>query len=256
MAYEGHIAGVGDRPPGKRAMGARDPRRCRSARPRRSASAAPRSWRPCGRSPSSSSSTAAAPAASRRPPPSTPSPRSPPAPGSSRRRLFDTYSSFTAKPAAMFALPVVRKPSPSDRDRARRRLPGVRRRPTRAGCPRPTCRAGLRLDGQEGAGEVQTPLLGEAARSLRGRRPRLLAPRQGGRAVRALRLAAAGRRRRDRRRAADLPRRGPGVPLERGLQTGAGRARPRPAPGPCRRCANSPSGSRRARISWKRSQSG
>jgi D-serine deaminase-like pyridoxal phosphate-dependent protein len=73
--------------------------------------------------------------------------------------LFDAYTSFTPRPAAFFALPVVRRPGrgvatvlgggypasgPSGRDRL----------------PRPTFPAGLRLDRQEGAGEVQTPVLG------------------------------------------------------------------------------------------------
>jgi D-serine deaminase-like pyridoxal phosphate-dependent protein len=76
--------------------------------------------------------------------------------------LFDAYRAFRPHPAAMFALPVVRRPArgvvtalgggypasgPADRARA----------------PRPYLPAGLRLDRQEGAGEVQTPLLGAAA---------------------------------------------------------------------------------------------
>jgi D-serine deaminase-like pyridoxal phosphate-dependent protein len=79
--------------------------------------------------------------------------------------LFDAYRSFTPRPAAMFALPVVRRPGhgvvtalgggyiasgPADAARL----------------PRPHLPAGLRLDRQEGAGEVQTPLLGDAADSL------------------------------------------------------------------------------------------
>jgi D-serine deaminase-like pyridoxal phosphate-dependent protein len=80
--------------------------------------------------------------------------------------LFDAYSRFTPLPAALFALPVVRRPAPGvvtalgggylasgSGDRAR--------------LPRPVLPAGLRLDGREGAGEVQTPLLGAAADRLR-----------------------------------------------------------------------------------------
>jgi D-serine deaminase-like pyridoxal phosphate-dependent protein len=79
--------------------------------------------------------------------------------------LFDAYRAFKPRPAAMFALPVVRCPragvvtvlgggylasGPGDRAR----LPS-------AHLPR-----GLALDKQEGAGEVQTPLGGATADSL------------------------------------------------------------------------------------------
>jgi D-serine deaminase-like pyridoxal phosphate-dependent protein len=80
--------------------------------------------------------------------------------------LFDAYTRFRPRPAALFALPVVRKPAPSiatvlgggylasgPADAAR--------------LPRPHLPAGLGLDAQEGAGEVQTPLLGAPARDLR-----------------------------------------------------------------------------------------
>jgi D-serine deaminase-like pyridoxal phosphate-dependent protein len=79
--------------------------------------------------------------------------------------LFDAYRAFALRPAALFALPIVRRPSrgvatalgggylasgPADRARL----------------PRPHLPAGLRLDRQEGAGEVQTPLLGAATDAL------------------------------------------------------------------------------------------
>jgi D-serine deaminase-like pyridoxal phosphate-dependent protein len=79
--------------------------------------------------------------------------------------LFDSYRAFTPRPAALFALPIVRRPGrgvvtalgggylasgPADAARL----------------PVPHLPAGLRLDRQEGAGEVQTPLLGPAADSL------------------------------------------------------------------------------------------
>ncbi len=79
--------------------------------------------------------------------------------------LFDAYRAFTPCPAAMFALPIVRRPGrgvvtalgggylasgPADRARL----------------PRAYLPDGLRLDGQEGAGEVQTPLVGDAANDL------------------------------------------------------------------------------------------
>jgi D-serine deaminase-like pyridoxal phosphate-dependent protein len=76
--------------------------------------------------------------------------------------LFDAYRAFAPRPAALFALPVVRRPgrgvvtalgggylASGSGDTAR--------------LPRPHLPAGLRLDAQEGAGEVQTPLIGAAA---------------------------------------------------------------------------------------------
>jgi D-serine deaminase-like pyridoxal phosphate-dependent protein len=80
--------------------------------------------------------------------------------------LFDHYTRFRPRPAAVFCLPVVRRPSrrvatllgggyvasgPAGRDR----LPVVH------------APAGLRLTATEGAGEVQTPVAGRAARGLR-----------------------------------------------------------------------------------------
>jgi D-serine deaminase-like pyridoxal phosphate-dependent protein len=80
--------------------------------------------------------------------------------------LFDAYRAFQPQPAALFALPVVRKPSaavatvlgggylasgPADAARL----------------PAPFLPQGLALDKQEGAGEVQTPLTGAPARELR-----------------------------------------------------------------------------------------
>jgi D-serine deaminase-like pyridoxal phosphate-dependent protein len=73
--------------------------------------------------------------------------------------LFDHYSAFTLTPAAMFALPVVRRPAknvatllgggylasgPADSLRL----------------PTPYLPQGLKLDKNEGAGEVQTPVIG------------------------------------------------------------------------------------------------
>ncbi|QER86146.1 amino acid deaminase/aldolase [Streptomyces tendae] len=80
-------------------------------------------------------------------------------------RLFDNYTSFTGRPAALFALPVVRRPGvgvvtvlgggyPASG------APGADRLPV------PYLPEGLRYDPQEGAGEVQTPLLGPVADDL------------------------------------------------------------------------------------------
>ncbi|WP_320671537.1 alanine racemase [Patulibacter defluvii] len=79
--------------------------------------------------------------------------------------LFDTYSRFTPTPAAFFALPIVRRPGAG----VATALGGGYVASGAVGpdrLPRPTYPEGLRLDGQEGAGEAQTPLLGEAADRL------------------------------------------------------------------------------------------
>ncbi|UBU15222.1 amino acid deaminase/aldolase [Nonomuraea gerenzanensis] len=81
-------------------------------------------------------------------------------------RLFDFFRRFTGHPAALFALPVVRRPAPD----AVTVLGGGYLAsgpvgPTRA--PQPYLPAGLRYAPEEGAGEVQTPLLGQAAQDLR-----------------------------------------------------------------------------------------
>jgi D-serine deaminase-like pyridoxal phosphate-dependent protein len=80
--------------------------------------------------------------------------------------LFDAYRRFSPRPALLYALPVVRRPAaqvatlfsggyiasgPAGRDRA----------------PSPYLPAGLKLTGTEGAGEVQTPVQGAAAATLR-----------------------------------------------------------------------------------------
>jgi D-serine deaminase-like pyridoxal phosphate-dependent protein len=80
--------------------------------------------------------------------------------------LFDNYRNFAPRPAVLFALPVVRRPArriatlfgggyvasgPAGRDRL----------------PSPYLPEGLRLLPMEGAGEVQTPVVGRAADDLR-----------------------------------------------------------------------------------------
>lgn len=80
--------------------------------------------------------------------------------------LFDRYRAFRPQPAALFALPVTRRPAariatlfgggyPASGPAGRSRLPV------------PTLPGGLRMLRGEGAGEVQTPVAGTAARDLR-----------------------------------------------------------------------------------------
>jgi D-serine deaminase-like pyridoxal phosphate-dependent protein len=79
--------------------------------------------------------------------------------------LFDHYRSFTLRPAAMFALPIVRRPGP----RVATAMAGGYLASGAGGrdrLPVPHLPAGLRLDKLEGAGEVQTPLLGAPADRL------------------------------------------------------------------------------------------
>jgi D-serine deaminase-like pyridoxal phosphate-dependent protein len=73
--------------------------------------------------------------------------------------LFDHYSAFSLTPAAMFALPVVRKPS----KRVATVLGGGYLASGPADdlrLPTPYLPRGLKLDKNEGAGEVQTPVIG------------------------------------------------------------------------------------------------
>ncbi|MER6831767.1 amino acid deaminase/aldolase [Streptosporangium sp. NPDC000563] len=81
-------------------------------------------------------------------------------------RLFDFYRGFTGRPAALFALPVVRRPAPGvvtvlGGGYPASGAPGDDR------LPQPYLPCGLRYDSNEGAGEVQTPLIGQAAEDLR-----------------------------------------------------------------------------------------
>ncbi|MFJ8433990.1 alanine racemase [Kitasatospora sp. NPDC094019] len=81
-------------------------------------------------------------------------------------RLFDHYRAFTPVPAALFALTVVRRPAP----RHVTVLGGGWIASGPAGAdrlPTPVWPQGLRLIAAEGAGEVQTPLVGAAADDLR-----------------------------------------------------------------------------------------
>jgi D-serine deaminase-like pyridoxal phosphate-dependent protein len=165
MSYEGHIAGLGDRVPGaplKSAVIARMQRASyRELRERRAAAVAAVSQvaelqfvnaggtgdlERVATEPAMTEATAGS--------------------GFYAPTLFDTYSSFGLQPAAMFAQPVSRRPGrgvvtvlgggylasgPGAKDRL----------------PTPYLPPGLALDPMEGAGEVQTPLRGDAADHLR-----------------------------------------------------------------------------------------
>jgi len=79
--------------------------------------------------------------------------------------LFDSYRSLDLQPAALFALPVVRRPGVDvvtvlGGGYVASGPPGADRLPT------PVFPEGLRLTGLEGAGEVQTPVRGTRANAL------------------------------------------------------------------------------------------
>ncbi|MDI5980820.1 amino acid deaminase/aldolase [Amycolatopsis magusensis] len=79
--------------------------------------------------------------------------------------LFDGYTRFHPRPAALFALPVVRKPTRSIATLfSGGYVASGPAQPSRL--PSPYLPAGLKLLGLEGAGEVQTPVTGKGARSL------------------------------------------------------------------------------------------
>ena len=80
--------------------------------------------------------------------------------------LFDHYASFAPRPAAYFALPVVRRPSPGVVTVAGGGFVASGP-PGRDRAPLPWAPPGLHLTGLEGAGEVQTPLTGPGVRGLR-----------------------------------------------------------------------------------------
>ena len=79
--------------------------------------------------------------------------------------LFDAYRKFRPRPALLHALPVVRRPGPG----VATLFSGgyvASGTGTRDRLPTPFRPAGLRLTATEGAGEVQTPVLGAAADRL------------------------------------------------------------------------------------------
>jgi D-serine deaminase-like pyridoxal phosphate-dependent protein len=80
--------------------------------------------------------------------------------------LFDSYRGFTPRPAAFYALSVVRRPAPRIATLfAGGYVASGTGTPDRL--PQPFLPAGLKLLGLEGAGEVQTPVTGQAAQNLK-----------------------------------------------------------------------------------------
>jgi D-serine deaminase-like pyridoxal phosphate-dependent protein len=165
MAYEGQIAGVGDRPPGRRLRSAaiRMMQRRSAAELRRRRAEIVAAVREIadlelvnGGGTGSIELTAAEDAVTEI------------AAGSGFYApvLFDHYTRFRLTPAAAFALPIVRRPGPGVATAlgggylASGSGDSVR-------LPTPWLPHGLELDPEEGAGEVQTPLLGPAADELR-----------------------------------------------------------------------------------------
>jgi D-serine deaminase-like pyridoxal phosphate-dependent protein len=158
MAYEAQIAGVGDDPPGRRLYGAA----VRAMQRRSGAEVAARRAAAVeavgavaalelvnGGGTGSVEATAAAPAVTEVTAGS----------GLYGPTLFDGYRRFRPRPAALFAVPVVRRPAPG----VVTVLGGgyvASGPPGRDRLPAPWLPAGLRLGRAEGAGEVQTPLHG------------------------------------------------------------------------------------------------
>jgi D-serine deaminase-like pyridoxal phosphate-dependent protein len=164
MSYEGQIAGVGDRPPGRRLRGATirkmQKRSTKELAERRAAVvAAIREFAELpivnGGGTGSLELTGAEDAVTEV------------AAGSGfyAPTLFDHYGRFSLTPAAGFALPIVRKPSPTIATAlGGGYLASGSGDPARL--PSPWLPEGLQLDSEEGAGEVQTPLGGPPAEDL------------------------------------------------------------------------------------------
>jgi D-serine deaminase-like pyridoxal phosphate-dependent protein len=164
MSYEAQIAGLADAPPGRAVRAtlirALQQRSYRELRDRRAAAvAAVREHAELefvnGGGTGSVALTAAEPAVSEVTAGS----------GLYGPTLFDGYRAWRPTPSAFFALPVVRRPAPG----VVTVLGGgwVASGPAEPSrLPTPWLPAGLRLVGTEGAGEVQTPLVGPAADGL------------------------------------------------------------------------------------------
>jgi D-serine deaminase-like pyridoxal phosphate-dependent protein len=164
MAYEGHIAGVGDQPPGRRLRGAgiRSMQRrsaAELAERRAAVVAAIREFAELpivnGGGTGSLELTGAEQAVTEVTAGS----------GFYAPTLFDHYSRFSLTPAAGFALPIVRKPAAGVATAlGGGYLASGSGDPSRL--PSPWLPPGLALDAEEGAGEVQTPFSGPSAREL------------------------------------------------------------------------------------------
>jgi D-serine deaminase-like pyridoxal phosphate-dependent protein len=165
LGYEGQVAGLGDAPPGRpvrarlvQAMQARsvaELRQRRSAAVRRIRALAPLEFVNGGGT-GSLESTAADKSVTEL------------AAGSGLvgPTLFDAYRRFHPRPALQYALPVVRRPAPGVATLySGGYVASGTGTPDRL--PTPFRPAGLRLTGVEGAGEVQTPVVGAAADELR-----------------------------------------------------------------------------------------
>lgn len=164
MAYEGQIAGVGDRPPGRRLRGAaiRWMQRRSAAELAERRAAIVTAIREFAELPIvNGGGTGSLELTAAEDPVTEVTAGS----GFYAPALFDHYSRFSLTPAAGFALPVVRKPAP----RVATALGGgyLASGSGDAGrLPAPWLPPGLKLDPEEGAGEVQTPLLGPSAAKL------------------------------------------------------------------------------------------
>jgi D-serine deaminase-like pyridoxal phosphate-dependent protein len=163
LAYEGQIAGIGDRVPGSYGYAIRwmQKRSARDLAVRRGAIArAVAAYAELefvnGGGTGSVESTAREPAVTEI------------AAGSGlfHPRLFDFYRGFTGTPAALFALAVVRRPRPGVVTVLGGGYPASGP-PGAVRLPQPYLPEGLRYHRDEAAGEVQTPLLGAAADGLR-----------------------------------------------------------------------------------------
>lgn len=164
MSYEAQVAGVQDAPPGRplRGLAVRGVQAVsvRELRERRAAAvAAVRAVAPLefvnGGGTGSLETTAADPAVTEL------------AAGSGlySPTLFDGYRAFRGRPAALFALPVTRRPAPGTVTVAGGGW--IASGPAGADrLPVPVYPPGLRTIGTEGSGEVQTPLRGTAADRL------------------------------------------------------------------------------------------